>query len=182
MPRAKFVESKYTLQYAMIGYFKKEYPDYLYDFTLIYQDIINFFGEMSFDVSEIKAKYQQLSKIKLKPELPNRTYIVTNYGSPVLAAVNMDECVVDNLINTYKLLSLMSETKPEKILGSYISTLYVFKNDKMCLHNEISPFKVAQFMAAFKSENLVNFEGVRDSLYGEPRREYRRLHKQSAAD
>lgn len=176
MPRSKFVDSQYTLQYAEIGYFKEQYPDYLFDFKLIYQDLMNDLIDFKEAEAEVKLKYEILNKLKVKPTLSNRVYIITSYDSPVLAMVNMDESVVDNLIKEYQ-YSFCFEDVPERIMGSYISTLYIFKGEKMCLNTHISPFKVAMFTSVFKAENLVNYQGWRDTLYAKPRRERKKSTK-----
>lgn len=174
MPRAKYVHSEYALQYNMIGYFKSKYPDFLFDFKYIYKDLIDFFDNSSIPVNQIKSKSEILESIKISPNLTNRTYIVTNYDDVVFAAVNMDCSVVDNLIDVFSWSSFLSENTPEQILGSYLSTLYIFKGDKMCLNARISPFKVAQLMAVFKTENIVNFQGARDDYYAAPRRKHKK--------
>lgn len=174
MPRSKPIESKYSLQYAEIGCFKTEYPDYLFDFKLIYRDVMDCMKDFEEAVTAIKPKYEMLTKLNIKPALSNRTYIVTSYDSPILAMVDMDESVVDNLIQEYE-HSYLFEDVPERILGSYISTLYVFKGDKMYLNTRISPFKVAVLTSVFRSENLINYQGWRDELYAKPRRESKKL-------
>ena len=170
MPRHGFKESKYTLQYAEIGYFKTEYPDYLYDFKLIYQDLMNYFEGFEC-VKMLQPKYDMLSKLHIKPVLSNRTYIVTNIDHVVLAMVNMDEAVIDNFIESFQSPFSLFEDSPDKVMTSYISTLYIFKGDEMCVKTSISPFRVAEFVSVFKNENLVNFSGARDSYYAKPRRQ-----------
>ncbi len=170
MPRYGFVKSKYVLQYAQIGYFKVEYPDYLYDFKLIYQDLINYFEGFEC-VKILQPKYDMLSKLNIKPSLSNRIYIVTNFDSVVFTMVNMDEAVVDNLIEEFEPLHPFFENTPDRLMTSYISTLYIFKGEKMFTKTPISPFRVAELISVFKNENLVNFSGARDHYYAKPRRD-----------
>lgn len=178
MPRSKFVPSKYTLLYSQLGYFKVEYPDFIFDFHMIYEDIIKFFSETNFkdydEYTQIKAKSELTKRANIKPQLENRFYIITSYDEPVLAVVNMDNAVVQNLVETYDPSSFLLSDFPKALSGSYISTLYVFKGSEMLINTRISPFQMAHLMAAFKNENLVNYQGVRDSLYGEPRRRQKR--------
>lgn len=173
MPRYGFKESKYSLLYDSIGYFKIEYEDYIYDFKHIYKDLSEFFSDTAYE-KHFKDKYAILSKVNIKPTLSNRMYIITNFDRPVFTMVNMDESVIDHLIDTYKFLTFMSENIPQKVFASYISSLYIFKNDKMCLKERISPCKVAELVSVFKKENLVNYEGARDDYYAKPRREYKK--------
>lgn len=181
MPRYKFVESKYFMQYNEIGYFKIEYPDFLYDFKLIYQDLINYFKDFNC-VELFQPKYDMLCKLNIKPALSNRTYIVTNFDHVVFAMVDMDEAVIDNLIDLYDRTSMLFDNAPDKVMTSYISTLYIFKGDKMHTNTQISPFKMAQLISVFKKENLINYEGARDDYYAKPRREHKKLLAQNSAD
>lgn len=180
MPRSKLIMDQYSLLYTQIGYFKIGYPDFIYDFSLIYKSLLDVYSGTEFEklsfFSKMKEKMILLKNAHIKPQLNNRFYIVTSYDSPVLAVVNMDESVIDNIIQTYDKLSFITEDCPEKIPGSYLCTLFVFKGDKMHLNSFISPYKMAQFIAAFKTENLINYQGVRDSLYAEPRRRNRKNH------
>lgn len=174
MPRAKVEFSKYDLQYAMIGSFKKNYPDYLYDFKCIYHNLLDFFGDNCTDqINEIRSRTQVLDSLNIVPTENNRTYIITNYDSVVFTMVNMDNAVIDNLIDVYDIpvIHYLNEEQPEKLFGGYVSSLYIFKEDKMCLKRRISPVLLAKLMAVFKNENLVNYQGARDSYYGKPRRE-----------
>lgn len=181
MPRYKSVESKYVLQYAQIGYFKIEYPDYLYDFKLIYQDLINYFDGFEC-VKLFQPKYDMLCKLNIKPALTNRTYIVTNFDDVVFAMVNMDEAVIDNLIDVYDRTSMLFDNAPDKVMTSYISTLYIFKGEKMYTNTQISPFKMAQLISVFKGSNLVNFSGARDDYYAKPRRERKKSLAQNSVN
>lgn len=181
MPRHKPVESKYGLQYAGIGYFKIEYPDYLYDFKMIYRDLLNYFDGFEC-VKLLQPKYDMLCKLNIKPALANRAYIVTNFDSVVFAMVNMDEAVIDNLIDVYDRTSMLFDNAPDKVMTSYISTLYIFKDDKMYTNTQISPFKVAQLVSVFKKENLVNYEGARDDYYANPRRKHKKSLAQNSVD
>ena len=178
MPRSKLTTNQYSLLYSKIGYFKTEYPDFIYDFSLIYKSLLEIylgteFEKLSF-FSNTKEKMISLQKTHFKPHFDNRFYIVTAYDSPVLAVVNMDEPVIDNIIDTYNTLSFINDDCPERIPGSYFCTLFVFKGNEMVLKSFISPYKMAHFMAAFKNENLINYQGVRDSLYAAPRRRFKR--------
>ena len=181
MPRYSPVRSKYILQYSQIGYFKVEYPDYLYDFKLIYQDLINYFDGFEC-VKIIQPKYDMLSKINIKPSLSNRVYIITNFDSVIFTMVNMDEAVVDNLIERFEPSHLFFENAPDRLMTSYISTLYIFKGEKMFTKTPKYPFSVAELISVFKNENLVNFSGARDAYYAKPRRDHKKLLAQGSFD
>lgn len=178
MPRSKPDISKLSLLYNQLGYFKVEYPDFIFDFHMIYKDLIEYFSNTPFKdsskYSEIKEKMALTKRANVKPQLDNRFYIITSYDCPVLAVVNMDNAVIDNFIENYRQSSFLTMDTPESVFGAYISSLYVFKSDKMVLNSRISPYQMAKFMAAFKNENIVNYQGVRDSLYAEPRRKAKR--------
>ena len=81
---------------------------------------------------------------------------------------------------TFKLLQTFKEDdpfRPEIINMSYISTIYLFKNDELVQLHNINPFKLAQFMAVFKNENIVNYQGARDTYYAKPRRDAKAKEK-----
>ncbi len=162
-------ENQKIILFGEIGCFKKEYPDFVYDYGLICKDLADYFGS-EFDYTEkLLDKAELMEKTQIKPQLDNRFYIVTYYDDIVLAVVNMDEAVIDNFLKTFKYYWI-SDDAPERIMGSYVSSLYVFRGENMVLKQRISPFTVAQLIAAFKTENLVDFRGVRDAFYGAPRR------------
>lgn len=172
MPRAKYEPSPYSLIYNEIGYFKKEFPDYLCDFKLIYKDLIKYYRKTCPAYSEIQNKMSLLENISEKVTHSNRIYILTEYASVVLAVVDFDEYAVNNLANIYQLLDDFSSYDDT---SEYNSRLYVFKGKKMLVHTNLSTYQLAQFMAVFKTENLVNYQGARDELYGRPRREKTQL-------
>lgn len=88
----------------------------------------------------------------------------------VFAVIDVDDCIVDNIIGTFNFLSNFQESKPKACFMSYYSSLYVFKGNKLELEYDLAPYKMAQLLLAFKQENIVDFSGVRDHYYGEPRR------------
>ncbi len=173
MPRAKYVPNPYSLTYDEIGYFKNEYPDFLCDFKTIYKDLAKYYGKSCPAYSEIQSKISMLQDIKEKAAHSNRIYIVTQYTSVVLAVVDFDEYAVNNLVNTYHLLEDLGAVAD--CSNEYNSRLYVFKGSKMLVCSNLSTFKLAQFMAVFKKENLVDYQGARDEFYGKPRRKKTQL-------
>lgn len=173
MPRAKYDSSSpYNFAVSSIGCFKKSIPDFIYDFNIIYPKLYNFFASAGYETEAVKSfsAYEIIKNVKAKPEHGNRIYIVTGMNNPVLAVVDMDCAVVDNLIDSFDFLSDFEEYTPEACLLSYYSTLYVFVGNELKLEHNLSPFKVAQLMAVFKNENFVSYVGARDSYYGAPRR------------
>ena len=167
-------ENQKIILFGEIGCFKKEYPDFVYDYSLICKDLADYFGSECDYTQKLLDKAELTEMTRIKPQLDNRFYIVTNYDDIVLAVVNMDEAVIDNFLKSFKYY-WFSDDAPERVMCSYISSLYVFRGEKMVLKQRISPFTVAQLIAAFKAENLVDFRGVRDSFYGAPRRRKKSL-------
>lgn len=174
MSRAKYDENNpYNLLFAKIGWFKVNYTDFLYDFRFIYQDILDFYGDKISPYNEdIEERLKVISKANVKPAFKNRFYITTNIGEVVLAVVDIDESVFNNLAMSFKLFSALEEDpfQPEIINMSYISTIYFFEGDELIQFHTLSPYKLAQFMMVFKNENIVNYQGARDTYYAKPRR------------
>ncbi|MBQ8515609.1 MAG: hypothetical protein IJ496_09450 [Ruminococcus sp.] len=173
MPRAKYdATNPYNLLFHVVGYFKVNYTDFLYDFRFIYKEILDFYGDdLNTCPNDIQKKLDTVCKANVKPSFKNRVYIVTDTCEPVFAAVNMDDAVFDNMVETFAFLEDMGASFiPDKMLLSYAITMYLFKGDSLCKIHSLSPRKLAEFMAVFKNENIVNYQGARDSWYGEPRR------------
>lgn len=173
MPRAKYDENNpYNLLFTEIGYFKVNYTDFLYDFRYIYQDILSFYGDYLEEYeTEIKRKIKELNKAKVKPAFKNRVYIITDLVQPVLAITDVDEPVFDNLVNSHDIrLQYFSSKIPEKLFLSFNITMYLFKDEEMIQVHSLNTFQLAQFMAVFKNENIVNYQGARDCWYAAPRR------------
>lgn len=179
MPRAKYDENNpYNLLFSEIGWFKVNYTDFLYDFRFIYQDVLDFFGDKIVPYDEdIKERLNVISKANVKPSLKNRFYIITDICEVVLAVVDIDEAVFDNLVETFRFLDEYQPFKPESVNLSFISTMYLFKGEKLVQLHSLSPRKLAQFMAVFKNENIVNYQGARDDWYAKPRRTAKRKNE-----
>ncbi|MCC8069030.1 MAG: hypothetical protein LIO71_04685 [Ruminococcus sp.] len=179
MPRAKYDENNpYNILFFKIGYFKTNYPDFLYDFRYIYQEILNFYGDMIEPIKqEIEEKLEIISQANVKPSFKNRFYIVTGIDRVVLAVVDIDEAVFDNLVETFDFLSDYDEFTPDKVNGSLINDMYLFKGNKLVKVHSLTSFKLAEFMAVFKNENIVNYQGARDEWYAKPRRKAKRENK-----
>lgn len=182
MPRAKYDENNpYNLLFFKIGCFKVNYTDFLYDFRFIYQDILDFYGDkISPYDKDIEERLKIISKANVKPAFKNRFYIITNIGEVVLAVVDIDEPIFDNLVMTFKICQAFKEDdpfSPEVINMSYVSTIYLFEGNELVQMNNISPFELAKFMAVFKNENIVNYQGARDDYYAKPRRDAKAKEK-----
>lgn len=173
MPRAKYDDKNpYNLLFHEIGYFKVNYTDFLYDFRFIYKDILDFYGDsLQSYANDIKMKLKAVQKAKVKHSFKNRTYIITDICEPVLAVVDLDEAVFNHLVDTLFFLEEMgSSLVPDKLYLGHAITMYLFKDESLCKVHSLSPRKLAEFMAVFKNENVVNYQSARDSWYGEPRR------------
>lgn len=178
MPRAKYDnDNPYNLLFHEIGWFKVNYTDFLYDFRYIYDNILTFYGE---DLPEdyrtgLSTKLEIISKAHVKPAFKNRMYIVTGMHNVVLAAVDLDDVVFENLVETYEFLeSVDNSILPAKLNMCFVTAMYLFKGDHLCRIDYLTSRKLAEFMMVFKNENLVNYQGARDSWYGKPRREARK--------
>lgn len=179
MPRAKYDETNpYNYLFTGIGFFKVNYADFLYDFRYIYKDILDFFGDsISFCEEKIKKRLDIILKANVKPTLKNRFYIVTNICDVVLAVVDMDDDVFDNLIQTFEIEDEYNAFSPDVINACYITNMYLFKDNKLVKIHPITSYRMAQFMAVFKNENIVNYQGARDYWYAKPRREAKRKNQ-----
>lgn len=172
MSRAKYDESNpYNLLIWKIGYFKINYSDFLYDFRYIYKDILDYFGNsiVPYD-KKVKELLDIVSTANVKPSFKNRIYIITDIYEVVLAVVDIDEDVFDNLVNTFDFWEGLDPLRPEKIILTYATTMYLFKGEELVKIHSLNTMKLAEFMAVFKNENIVNYQGARDTWYAEPRR------------
>jgi hypothetical protein len=173
MPRAKYdFNNPYNLLFNEIGCFKTNYTDFLFDFRYIYRDILNYFGDYLKDYAPtIRKRLDTISNVNVQPMCKNRCYIVTDIDHVVFAAVDQDEAVFDNLVNTYFMLEdLIIGNIPDRVNMSYVTEMYLFKNDKLLKVKYLSTLQLAQFMAAFHKENIVNYQGCREDWYAKPRR------------
>ena len=178
MPRAKYDDTNpYNLLFHEVGYFKVNYTDFLYDFRFIYKDILDFYGDsLQSYAKNIQMKLDTVCKANVKPSFKNRIYIITDICNPVLAIVDMDDAVFDNMADRFSFFEDMGlSLTPDKMLLSYAITMYLFKGDSLCKVHSLTPRKLAEFMAVFKNENIVNYQGARDSWYGEPRRRAKKV-------
>lgn len=177
MPRAKYdCSNPYNLLFWEIGLFKTNYTDFLYDFRYIYKNIIDYFGDyLEERANEIQSKIDIISNVNVEPKCKNRCYIITDIDHVVFAAVDQDEAVFDNLVNTFFLLDdLCRGNIPERVNMSYVTEMYLFRGKELCKVQYLSTLQLAQFMAAFHKENIIDFQGCRDDWYAKPRREAKR--------
>lgn len=89
---------------------------------------------------------------------------MTNIYDVVLAVVDLDDAVFDNIVDTFDFLSSLDACiLPEKMNMCYVTNMYLFKGDKLVSTHSVTTRKLAEFLMVFKNENIVNYQGARDS-------------------
>lgn len=176
MPRAKSsLPDEHGLLYADIAYLKSYSPDLLADAKAIYKEQLKRFESWMLPdhLAKLQHTLAELNPIKVKREFKTRVYIVSEVSRFALVMYGMDECVVEYLADMFGWVGGESAELAGLTHPYFRSALFIFNGSKLVGRYELTTTQLVNLMAAFSKENRVNFSGVRDSYYGQPRRRVR---------
>lgn len=154
-----------------LGRFKEYTPDLIFDARVIYQKQLEKFEQWYFQENWDAAQdiYQELCRAKAFPTHSLRLYVVTNDVHISLALYDMDERVIRELVATYSQFGCSNDEDLIDVKPSFRTAIFVFENLDLILYEELSTLQLADLMAVFRKENLVDFAPLRDALYRTPR-------------
>lgn len=176
MPKAKSsLPDEHGLLYADIAYLKRYSSDLLADAKVIYREQLKRFESWMLPdhLAKFKSTLAELNSITVKREFKTRVYIVSEVNRFALVMYGMDECVTDHLADVYGWIGVESVEAVELAHPYFRSALFIFNGAKLVGRYELTANQLVNLMAVFSKENQVNFSGVRDSYYGQPRRRVR---------
>lgn len=170
---------KDSLLYAKVAYLKR-YPECLLsDVQVMYPIIFKKLGNQlsSISIQYAMECYSELCKKPHPSSEKTRVYVLTSSCRFLLTLYDMDKSVVEEMI-------LDREVSEEYISRPYAvmdlspdydlsTTLFAFNSNGLASCNDLSANELANLLVGFRQENLVNYRGVRDTLYGKPRRSTR---------
>ena len=163
--------------YFRIAYLK-HYPECLLsDAATMFEIVLDKAGSVDVDYSLLQSQnlIKEIHKRPRKSIGSTRVYILSSSCRFLFAMFDVDECVADALsvppetANLYLSTPYAASNVYPELLG-FSCTQFIFKGDSLVSCNDLDAGKLADHLCAFSRENQVQYNGVRDSLYGAPRR------------
>lgn len=168
MPKPN-ISTPIELAITEFAYLKKPTPEIFYDFNYILSFQLHRFGEhLSADVTaRLQKKLNAAEKLTVKPQSPNRLYLITDIDVPELVLFNLEDCIAENIINT---CDAIGEHDFFATPPYYCNTVFLFKDLGEPYHMDIGCKTFAELIRCYSTNNLLSNATIRDSWYGEPRR------------
>lgn len=175
MPRPKTsLRNTYGLEPWKHGYFKKYYPDMLFDFKVIYQTQLKRFESCLHDDFKETVKDNirlfQTASAGLQRTIQFRVYLVSDFYHIQLVLYNLDECLFSNLERRCSMDCLYEN---DQVSPNYVVSIFAFEGKKLAFTYDLSISTAIELTIAFKAENLIYAGILRDKWYSYPRRKAR---------
>lgn len=132
--------------------------DIAHDLKFIYSDRIHHYGKNAdeFELYRIKKHYELLSQFSIVPENKNRIYVVTGMECIMAICLDISDTSKDKIIDSLKLETKLSDPFPSyTVEPNFITTLYVFTDDKAVYSVDLFPYWIGVLVQSFRKKNII---------------------------
>lgn len=131
--------------------FKDHKSDMAYDLLQIFQDRAKRYKKyMTFeDDSSIQRHINDLKPVVMAPRIRNKIYLVSEFERILLIALSISDLESEKLIEILEPYEGTFDIHPD-----YITTLYVFKKDKIIFRKDLYPGEFNMIARYFSDVNL----------------------------
>lgn len=143
--------------------------DIAYDLKQIYSDRIYHYGKNAdeFELYRIKQHYDKLKDFQIMPTDSIRIYVITGMECIMALCLDISEKAKNEIVECLRDELKQSDRFPSyDVDPNFISTIYVFENDKATYSSDFYPYMMGFLVHALRKKNRISYKAA-DSWFKE---------------